>query len=116
MGRRRGGNDRRGGHARGSDVELAKTRRARCTRPLSREWPVNAADRGFFQLSPDGTYVALVEGTRLWVRPLDSFEARALEGTEGASYPFWSPDGSWIGFFANTQLLATLCFGELVCG
>src|SRR5439155_10045704 len=41
---------------------------------------------------------------KLWVRPLDSLEAQALAGTEGATYPFWSPDGRFIGFFADRKL------------
>ena len=41
---------------------------------------------------------------RLWVRALDSREARALPGTAGAQAPFWSPDGRNIGFFAGGQL------------
>jgi Tol biopolymer transport system component len=41
---------------------------------------------------------------RLWVRPIDSLEARELPGTEGASYPIWSPDSSYLGFFAGGKL------------
>ena len=41
---------------------------------------------------------------RLYVRPLDRFEATPLAGTEGAFAPFFSPDGAWIGFFADQQL------------
>jgi len=60
-------------------------------------------------LSPDGTQLAYVAsdsaGTeRLYVRPIDSLEARLLAGTEGASAPFFSPDGQWIGFFAPGKL------------
>jgi transposase InsO family protein len=40
----------------------------------------------------------------LWVRPFDAENARPLAGTEGARYPFWKPDGSAIGFFANNKL------------
>ena len=40
----------------------------------------------------------------LWVRSLDAGESRALPGTGGASFPFWSPDGRTIGFFANGKL------------
>jgi Tol biopolymer transport system component len=40
----------------------------------------------------------------LWVRRLDSLEAQPLTGTNGASYPFWSPDGRFIGFFADGRL------------
>jgi eukaryotic-like serine/threonine-protein kinase len=62
-----------------------------------------------FALSPDGrslVFVASGDGpTRLWLRPFDQTEARPLAGTEGASYPFWSPDGRSVGFFANTRLL-----------
>ena len=41
---------------------------------------------------------------RLYVRALDAAEARALNGTEGAQYPFWSPDSRSIGFFADSKL------------
>jgi serine/threonine protein kinase len=61
-----------------------------------------------FALSPDGSsmvYVAQVEGTtRLHLRPGGGHGIRALEGTEGAYAPFFSPDGQWIGFFVSDQL------------
>ncbi len=61
-----------------------------------------------FALSPDGralVFVASGDGpSRLWWRPLDQSEARPLPGTEGATYPFWSPDSRSIGFFAGTAL------------
>src|SRR5262245_5300771 len=64
---------------------------------------------GPMEMSPDGrslTFVArTVEGSdRLWVRPLDAPSARVLEGTEGASFPFWAPDSRFIGFFADSKL------------
>ena len=40
----------------------------------------------------------------MWLRPLDTLTARTLAGTEGATYPFWSPDNRAIGFFANGKL------------
>ena len=43
--------------------------------------------------------------SRLWLRSLDQTEARPLAGTEGATYPFWSPDSRSIGFFASNKLL-----------
>jgi hypothetical protein len=59
---------------------------------------------GGIALSPDGrtaAYVASANGkTALWVRSLDAPSARPLAGTEGAYYPFWSPDSKSIGFFA----------------
>ena len=62
-----------------------------------------------FALSPDGrslVFVATGDGpSRLWLRPLDQAEARPLAGTEGATYPFWSPDSRSVGFFAANTLL-----------
>jgi Tol biopolymer transport system component len=59
-------------------------------------------------LSPDGRAVAFVatdEGrSRLWLRRLDSVAARPLPGTDGAYYPFWSPDNRSLGFFAEGKL------------
>jgi Tol biopolymer transport system component len=59
-------------------------------------------------LSPDGRLVAFVargeSGQQLWVRSLDSFDARPLPGTEGASFPFWSPNSDVLGFVARGEL------------
>ena len=60
-------------------------------------------------LSPDGTrltYVA-VQGTnapQLFLRVMDGTAATPIAGTEGAHSPFFSPDGQWIGFFAQGKL------------
>ena len=59
-------------------------------------------------VSPDGRRVAFVATTDgkedLWVRDLDSLAARALPGSSGAKYPFWSPDSRAIAFFADDKL------------
>jgi serine/threonine protein kinase len=61
-----------------------------------------------FAISPDGrrlVFVASGDGqARLWVRSLDSLTATPLSRTEGATYPFWSPDGRTVGFFADAKL------------
>jgi hypothetical protein len=44
--------------------------------------------------------------SRLWLRPMDSETMTPLAGTEGARFPFWSPDGRSIGFFAHAKLKA----------
>jgi Tol biopolymer transport system component len=65
-------------------------------------------DPGSFALSPDGrqiAYVAASDGAqRLWLRSLAKATALPLAGTEGAAYPFWSPDSQSIGFIASGAL------------
>ena len=68
-------------------------------------------------LSPDGSLVAFAaiggDGkTALWVRPMNLLEAHPLPGTEGAIFPFWSPDGRSLGFFADTKLKSIDLNGE----
>ena len=41
---------------------------------------------------------------QLWVRPLDSYTSTPLAGTDGGVLPFWSPEGRFIGFFADKKL------------
>ncbi|MCW5983326.1 MAG: protein kinase [Bryobacteraceae bacterium] len=60
-------------------------------------------------VAPDGRKVAFTatdgDGKRLlYVRDLDNVSARSLPGTEGAYFPFWSPDSRMLGFFAAGAL------------
>jgi Tol biopolymer transport system component len=60
-------------------------------------------------VSPDGRVLAFVASgpdgvDQIWIRPLDSLAARPVPGTAGATYPFWSPNGRSLGFFADRQL------------
>jgi len=53
--------------------------------------------------------LAFVAATRratsqIWVRSLDGMQAQPLTDTEGASFPFWSPDGRFLAFFADAKL------------
>jgi len=71
--------------------------------------PANTIGSGPIDISADGRRLAFVaagpEGrTKLYVRELDSLEARALPATEGAAAPFFSPDGRSVGFFADRKL------------
>ena len=60
-------------------------------------------------VSPDGRMLAFVAAdangdSQLWTRPLDAAQAQPIDGTNGASDPFWSPSGAEIAFFAGGQL------------
>ncbi len=70
--------------------------------------PPEKATFGAITVSPDGRRLAFVASeagkSQLWIRSLDSLSAQPLPGTEGASYPFWSPDSRFIGFFAQGKL------------
>ncbi len=55
-------------------------------------------------LSPDGTRIAYVSRNHLFTRKLDQPSATELVVTAGATSPFFSPDGQWIGFVAGGKL------------
>lgn len=98
---------------RGGSAPSALLTRSALMPPPNREFEATSP----FAVSADGRKVAFVIETErgdssmrgagsggLWVRDLADAEPHALAGTEGAAYPFWSPDGRWIGFFANAKL------------
>ena len=65
----------------------------------------------FLEISPDGRRVVFVapapdgsDPQLLWVRELASERPRPLTGTEGATQPFWSPDGNTVAYFARGKL------------
>jgi len=65
-------------------------------------------DPASFAISPDGQkiVVAVLAEARpqLWVRSIASGAVRVLQGTDGATFPFWAPDSRSIAFFANERL------------
>jgi eukaryotic-like serine/threonine-protein kinase len=67
--------------------------------------PPSPAGGARIALSPDGralVYIGPAEGgTQLWLRRLDQLDATPITGTEGASNPFFSPDGRRVGFIKN---------------
>ena len=64
--------------------------------------------QSFFAVSPDGSLLAMrtIENDEpvLSVRRLDQFDNKVLRGTVSGSWPFWSPDNRFIGYFVNSRL------------
>ncbi|MFQ5639161.1 MAG: protein kinase [bacterium] len=75
--------------------------------PEGDEW-VTSRGAPTLALSPDGRRLVYVarndKKSQLYLRPLGALEAEPIPGTEGALSPFFSPDGQWIGFFADDVL------------
>ena len=67
---------------------------------------LNAPD---FAISPDGQTIAMVarpsgDASGIWLRRVNAINYRRLDGTEGASQPFWSPDSAVIGYAEGGRL------------
>ena len=77
--------------------------------PEQNTFGLEAAD-GTPAISPDGARLVFVARDAdgkgmLWVRELNSLMARQLDGTQGATFPFWSPDSLFVGYFAAGKLM-----------
>jgi len=63
---------------------------------------------GVMALSPDGHYLAFTGYTagssQIYLRALGDVEAKPVPHTQGATNPFFSPDGQWLGFTAERKL------------
>jgi Tol biopolymer transport system component len=64
---------------------------------------------GPMALSPDGKRIVFAAAsedgkTQLWIRPMDSASTQSVPGTEGGTFPFWSPDSRYLGYFAGGKL------------
>lgn len=87
--------------------------------------PENASvAAGEASISPDGHKLAFLARSRsdkdtvLWVRPLDGLTAEPIPGTEGARWPFWSPDSQQIGFTGDGKLEKVAVAGgvpQMIC-
>jgi Tol biopolymer transport system component/DNA-binding winged helix-turn-helix (wHTH) protein len=96
---------------------------------LLRPWrtPPNVPDRPFSQLdldigpdefsfpaiSPDGARIVFVSKQGLAIRRLDQSKTTLLAGTEGAAYPFFSPNGRWVAFFQAHKLQKIAVEGDV---
>jgi len=70
---------------------------------------------GTIDISRDGSFLVYVgehDGKpQLFLRRLDSLEAKPIAGTENAASPFISPGGEWIGFWADQKMKKVLASG-----
>ena len=75
---------------------------------LGIRFPDNHLTGAGLEISPDGRFLAGgVFDTKfeIWLHAFDSDETRVVRGTDGGYCPFWSPDGSKLGFFLPGKLL-----------
>jgi len=86
-------------------------------------WTPHVLAASTLAIAPDGrniVYLASIKGSgsgitalasMLYLRPLDDLSTRQMVGSEGASDPFFSADGQWVGFFASGALKKVSIFG-----
>ena len=90
------------------DGSSARSNEVKFSIALPEDERIATTELGAVTMSPDGRVIVYVAGrgntTQLMVRALDSGTARPMPGTFGAVSPFFSPDGEWVGFFADGKL------------
>jgi len=85
--------------------------------PTDAQFEIGGSYPGLPAISPDGRHIAFSAQAesdntiQLYVRSIDTGDAVALDGTHDAQYPFWSPDGQWIGFFDRKEGLKKIMVG-----
>jgi serine/threonine protein kinase len=76
--------------------------------PDRMQYNLSGDNAGPAMISPDGRLVVYsangASGTQLFIRSLDSLTPQPLPGTEGGTFPFWSPDSRSVGFFTPDKL------------
>ena len=90
------------------DADLTSGPVTRTTLALGPEERLWIGASSSLALSPDGARIAFVgdgDGRiQLYLRELDSYDLTVVRGSDGARDPFFSPDGDWIGFFAEGEI------------
>ncbi len=81
----------------------APTALARFSFPVPEGQVLTANGARAVAISPDGTNVVYAADRQLYVRNIAELEARAIQGTQGAEEPFFSPDGKWVAFYASND-------------
>jgi serine/threonine protein kinase len=74
-------------------------------------------DIGSVAISSDGSKVAFAASEsgniQLFVQPLDSFDPIPIPNSDGATFPFFSPDGRWVIFYSRAQLWKAASDGSM---
>ena len=73
---------------------------------------------GGLVISPDGSRIAYINDHKLYVRRMDSWDPIEIPQSEGASSPFWSPDGQSLGFAIDRDLYTVRADGtqrKVIC-
>ncbi len=93
--------------------------------PEEIEFHLSGSYPGLPVVSPDGRHIvfsgkSVTNGSvMLFVRAIDAERAVALDGTDDAQYPFWSPDSQWIGFFDRSEGMKKIMVGggpaQVIC-
>ena len=91
------------------EAEPAGEIRANIAPPEGQEFVMVTESAGALNISPDGTRIVFTATSgngrnALYVRSLGSTSAQLIPQTEGATFPFWSPDSRHIAFFADDKL------------
>ncbi|MBI4472895.1 MAG: serine/threonine-protein kinase [Acidobacteria bacterium] len=92
----------------GGVAEIYRAASAHFTIVPPSEAPVRLSLPSVLALSPDGMRLVYVarpgNSTKLYIRSMNQLHATPIDGTEHGEQPFFSPDGQWIGFFAEGKL------------
>jgi serine/threonine-protein kinase len=97
-----------GTFSRSTSTDSRAPRVTRLTAELPREQGLTWWDDPSIAISPDGSHLAYVGGLgeerRIYVRPLEELQSRAIAGTDDSLTVFYSPDGKWLGFYGGGKL------------
>ncbi len=89
-----------------------ESRTMRLDLDLGADFPLDASGAADLILSPEGSSLAFVSGGRLYLRALHDAAPKQVGAVSGVHTPFFSPDGRWIGFFAQGKLRKIATTGE----
>lgn len=70
------------------------------------------AERPYARISPNGKHLAYISGGKLWLRDMETAQAKAIEGSSEARNPFWAPDSTTLAYIAQSQVWKVGVNGE----